>query len=196
MKKLVVVMGIFLGLSAQFVMAKPVTYKVSAKDSQLKWTGKKVTGQHHGYVKVKDGHLKVEGKQIVGGEFTIDMTSITVEDIEEEKWNKKLNGHLRSDDFFHVNKHKTAKLEIKDAQFGKGGKHNVFADLTIKGKTRPVQFDVKLDDKGEKVVGKSKITFDRTNYDIKYRSGSFFDSLGDKMIYDDVEIDVKLVAKK
>mgnify|MGYP006299450925 CR=1 FL=1 len=194
MKSLIFILS--LALTTQLAVAKPAKYEVNSGKSQLKWTGKKVTGQHYGYVKIKEGHLKLDGKELVGGEFTMDMTSITVEDIEEKKWNRKLNNHLRSDDFFHVSKHKTAKLKIKDAQFGKGGKYNVFAELTIKDETHPVQFDVSLDRKEDAVEGKTKITFDRTKFGIKYRSGNFFENLGDKMIYDDVQIDVKLVANR
>lgn len=169
-------------------------YKVETKQSFLKWTGKKVTGKHFGKVKIKSGKLNFEGIDLKGGEFEIDMTSITVDDISNQEWNTKLVNHLKNDDFFSVDKHETAKVTIKSVTLGKGV-YNVTADLTIKGITKPVYFDADIQNKKGTIEAKAKITFNRTLWNVKYNSGKFFKDLGDKMIYDDVEIEVNLVAK-
>ncbi|MCO4794602.1 MAG: YceI family protein [Bacteriovoracaceae bacterium] len=170
-------------------------YEILTKKSNLKWTGKKVTGKHFGSVELTNGKLEFEGDDLKGGQFEIDMTSIKVEDITNKEWNTKLENHLKNDDFFSVTKHKTAKVVIKDVIFGKGGVYNVTADLTIKGITKPVLFDATVTKKKGMITANAKIVFNRTLWDVKYKSGKFFKDLGDKLIYDDVEIEVKLVAK-
>jgi polyisoprenoid-binding protein YceI len=189
-----IILAIALAVSTS-VLAKTSSFKVETKKSSLKWTGKKVTGKHFGKVKIKNGKLNFEGSDLKGGEFEIDMTSITVDDISNQEWNTKLVNHLKNDDFFSVDKHKTAKVTIKSVTLGKGV-YNVTADLTIKGITKPVYFDADIQTKKDTIEAKAKITFNRTLWDVKYNSGKFFKDLGDKMIYDDVEIEVNLVAKK
>lgn len=169
-------------------------YKIDATKSKVIWTGKKVTGQHVGTVNVKSGSLKYDGSNLTGGEFIIDMTSIDTTDLSGE-WKGKLDNHLKSEDFFDTSKNKTAKLVIKSAQFGKGGHWDVNAELTIKGITKPVMFKANVAMKGKSVTADAKIKINRLDYGVKYKSGKFFKGLGDKMIYDDFELNVKLVTK-
>lgn len=169
-------------------------HKIDSKKSKATWTGKKVTGQHVGTVDIKSGSLKYDGSNLIGGEFVIDMTSINTTDLEGE-WKGKLDNHLKSEDFFDTSKNKTAKLVIKSAQFGKGGHWDVNADLTIKGITKPIMFKANIVTKGKEVTATAKIKVNRLDYGVKYKSGKFFKGLGDKMIYDDFDLDVKLVTK-
>mgnify|MGYP003953311391 CR=1 FL=1 len=173
------------------------TYKVDGKKSKLKWLGKKVTGSHTGFIKITKGSLKFEGSNLVAGNFSVDMNSISCTDLDGE-WNKKLVGHLKAEDFFNVGKFKNAHFKITDAQLGKGGKYNLVGDLTIRGKTHSVLFDAEITISKNSLRAKSKIVFDRTKYDIKYKSKKFFDPkvLGDKLIYDDVELEIDLKAIK
>ena len=128
--------------------------------------------------------------------FEVDMTTLTVEDISGQGADR-LKGHLLSDDFFSVEKHKTATfVSTKIAPNGKPGGFSVTGDLTIKGITKPITFDATVKNEGGKIVGTSAIKVDRTNYDIKYRSGKFFQDLGDKAIYDEFDLEVSLVASK
>jgi polyisoprenoid-binding protein YceI len=159
--------------------------EVDTKSSVLKWTGKKVTGKHFGKIYYKSGKAEVKEGKLVGGEFVVDMNSFTVDDL-EGTWAQKFIGHMKSPDFFTVEKYPTATLKIKKADGNK-----VTADLTIKGKTNPVTFTYKKD--GEAFVGNFK--FDRTKYDMVYNSGNFFKDLGDKMIEDEVAVEFKLVLK-
>ncbi|SHG58405.1 YceI-like domain-containing protein [Salegentibacter echinorum] len=161
--------------------------QVKVKQSEITWQGEKVTGFHEGTIALKDGFLIMEDGKLKGGEFVIDMTSITVTDLSGE--NKgKLEGHLKSDDFFGVKNYPTAKMVIKSASKKNGNTYGVVGDLTIKGKTNPVTFNMEV----EENEAEADIVIDRSKYDVRYGSGSFFDNLGDKTIYDNFELDVEL----
>ena len=160
--------------------------EVKASESTINWTGKKVTGKHTGTLSLSSGHLVFDGENITGGEFVVDMTTLKVTDLEGE-YKNKLEGHLNSDDFFGVTNHKTAKLVVTKAKKTDKG-YKIAGDLTIKGKTNPIQFELAVN--GDSASTTLKV--DRTKYDIKYGSGSFFDNLGDKTIDDEFELAVNL----
>jgi polyisoprenoid-binding protein YceI len=171
-------------------------FKVDPAKSTLKWTGKKVTGEHTGNIKIKQGLLKTDGKSLKGGSFVIDMTTITNTDLTDKGYNEKLVGHLNSDDFFGVAKHKEAKLNITSVTSKGSNNYDVKGNLTIKGITQPVEFPATVIINKGNIKANASISVDRTKYDIKYGSGSFFDNLGDKAIDNVFVIDVELVANK
>ncbi len=196
MKTLMTTALILTAFAGATALAKPVD--LDSAGSSLKWTGKKVTGQHTGTVALKSGNVDLDKNAIKGGEFEIDMASIKDSDITSEKDNAKLVGHLKSDDFFGVEKNPTAKFKITSVKELKGQKdatHEVTGDLTIKGKTAPVTFPAKIEIKGDKATAKGTVTVDRTKYDVKYGSGKFFENLGDKMINDNFELALDLKTK-
>ena len=127
-----------------------------------------------------------EGK-LTGGEFEVDMTSLISTDLEGE-YKGKLEGHLKSDDFFGVENHPNSTLVFTKVKASGKNSYEVQGDLTIKGITKPVTFDVSV--YGSKATATMKV--DRTDFDIKYGSGSFFDDLGDKTIYDEFDLVVDL----
>ncbi|MCG9790914.1 YceI family protein [Flavobacterium algicola] len=161
--------------------------KIDVSKSSINWVGKKVTGQHNGTVNFKDGSLLFKSNTLVGGKFTVDMTSITATDLSGEQ-QQKFNGHIKSEDFFGTEKFNTAALMIKKISTKSKDNYTVIADLTIKGKTSAVTFDIAV--KGN--TASANFNVDRTKYDIKYGSGSFFDNLGDKAISDEFELAVDL----
>ena len=171
-------------------------YDLGHDSGSVNWKGKKFTGEHYGSIKVKGGELVFDGDQLLKGKVIVDMNSITCKDIKDPKYNTKLIRHLKSDDFFSTDKHPYSTLEIKNAYLAKGGGYEVHGNLTIKGITKPINFkaQVKHEKKHIKVV--SKLEFDRTQYDIRYKSKKFFDSLGDKFIYDKVNLSVSFNVKK
>lgn len=171
------------------------TVKVDATASKIEWLGKKVTGQHNGTINLKEGSLEIDGGVLKGGSFTVDMTSLVDTDLTGE-WKDKLEGHLKSDDFFGVATFPTASFVITKSVPQGPGKYKVIGNITIKGKTQEIQFPATLEEKDGKYVGKASIVIDRSKFDVKYGSGSFFDDLGDKTIYDDFELTVTLVANK
>ncbi|WP_310556538.1 YceI family protein [Flavobacterium sp.] len=164
------------------------TKKVDVAKSNVNWVGKKVTGQHSGTINLKDGNLVFNGKKLVGGDFTVDMTSINTTDLQAGKGKEDLDGHLKADDFFGVANHPTANLVFKTIGAKTKNSYTVTADLTIKGITNPITFDIVLN----KSVATAKLAVDRTKYDIKYGSGSFFSNLGDKTISDNFDLAVNL----
>ncbi len=171
-------------------------FKVNTNDSNVKWLGKKVTGEHYGLISLKAGSLEVADGKIVSGNLQVDMNSMTCEDIKDEGMAGKLMGHLKSDDFFSVEKNPVSTLKLVSAVGDDNGQYTFKGDLTIKGVTHPVTFtgEVKVD--GSVLKAKGKVIVDRTLYDIKYGSGKFFSDLGDKMIHDTFSLDFNVVASE
>lgn len=174
--------------------------KVDTTVSVLRWTGKKVTGTHHGSVRLLDGKIQLDGDEIVGGSFRVDMSSIVVEDIKDPKYNRKLTDHLKSNDFFDATDFPNSNFEILSAKKlstpGSGGEnYEVLGKLSIVGVTHEISFPAKIEIGQESASATAKVEVDRTKYNIRYGSGKFFESLGDKLIYDLFEVEIALVAK-
>lgn len=126
----------------------------------------------------------------------MNMNSINCTDLQGE-WADKLVGHLKADDFFGVEKYPTSTFVITKVSPAAAGTINVSGNLTIKGITKPLSFPASLSVKGNTVTASAKgVTVDRTKYDIRYGSKSFFDSIGDKAIDDEFTLDITLVASK
>lgn len=162
--------------------------QVKTSESTVTWKGYKVTGSHYGTIDLKEGALIFDGDQLIGGEFTVDMGSLVSDDLQGE-YKGKLENHLKSDDFFGVADHPTSKLVFTEVKTTGKNSYEVTGDLTIKGKTNPISFDISV--YGSKATATMKV--DRSLYDVKYGSGSFFDNLGDKTIYDEFDLVVDLV---
>lgn len=171
------------------------TYKVDASASKVEWLGKKVTGEHNGVVNMKSGSFDYDGGTLTGGTFTVDMTSITDSDLSGE-WKEKLEGHLKSDDFFGVEKFPTSTFVISKVVPQGPNYYKITGNITIKGTTQEITFPATLEEKDGQLVGSATMTIDRSKFDIRYGSGSFFDDLGDKTIYDNFDLTVTIVAAK
>jgi len=186
---LLFLVGVFNVLAAQ-------TYVISSENSSIDWLGEKVTGEHTGNIEINSGEFSIKNNGIVSGTFSIDMQSITCTDLKDETWNKKLVDHLKSDDFFSVDKYPETTFMIKESGDFSNGSAIVKGDLTIKGKTHPIEFRATLQetDDGLKIYG--NVVVDRTKYNVKYGSGSFFSNLGDKTIYDEFKLKLNLLAVK
>lgn len=163
------------------------TKKIDATKSGIVWTGKKVTGSHTGTISLQSGNLVFKKKLVKGGSFVVDMTTINTTDL-SGKGKESLDGHLKADDFFGVEKFKTATLVFKNISTKNKNNYTVTADLTIKGITKPITFDLAVTGN----TATATLNVDRTKYDIKYGSGSFFSDLGDKTINDEFELKVNL----
>jgi polyisoprenoid-binding protein YceI len=174
--------------------SKVNSFKVNVAKSTLNWVATKVTGKHNGTLKLANGSLESNGKMVTGGTFDIDMNSLVCLDLTDKETNGKFVGHLRSDDFFSIEKHKTAHFEIQKVVPTKGNDYDVTGKLTIKGITNEVTFPATITTTPKGVKASAKITVDRTKFDIKYGSGKFFEGLGDKVINDDFTIDLNLEA--
>ncbi|MCH7409538.1 YceI family protein [Belliella sp. DSM 111904] len=195
--KLFTTLSLAIGIMGSLFLSNPIEdLTVNKSESTVDWKAAKVTGEHYGKVSIADAKLDYENGKILGGSFEIDMTTITVEDIKDANSNKRLLDHLKSDDFFSVEKHKKSTLKITEAKSSNGKDYEIKGDLTIKGISHPVVFPVKVSEEGNRVIASGTIKFDRTMYDIKYRSGNYFENLADKVIYDEVTLDVRLVGVK
>ena len=184
-----------IGFSFTSNITESGTYRVNTSDSNVQWKAYKVTGEHAGVVNLKSGELKFDDKgNLSGGSFVMDMTSIKVTDMKGESAGK-LEGHLKSADFFGVEDHPIATLEITNVvPKGTPNDYKVIGNLTIKEKTKEIRFYAHVDEEGGNVKATAELKVDRTDFDVRYRSGSFFDGLGDKTIYDEFDLSVTLVA--
>lgn len=178
----------FIGMAQSEVQGNADAKAVSLERSSVNWTGSKITGEHSGTINLSAGELIFTDGKLVGGQFVIDMTSMVCTDLQGDKA-EGLVGHLMSPDFFAVEEFSTASLTITKAfPVGTDGTYKLVGDLTIKGISNPIKFYAKLSEAG----ATAEITFDRTDYNVRYGSGGFFDGLGDKTIYDEIEMEVNL----
>jgi len=188
--------GLMVMLFGFSITMNAAEYVVDKTASKVKWEAKKVTGQHNGTISFANGSIVATGNKISGGSFVIDMKSLANEDIADAGMKAKLMGHLSSDDFFSIEKFPESKMVIKNVTPVSGDEFKFSADLTIKGITNPVEFNAKVTESGDKLSAEGVITVNRTLYGIKYGSGSFFQGLGDKVIYDDFTLAFSVVAPK
>ena len=164
-----------------------VKKEVNTETSKVTWKAYKVTGSHTGTVNLNSGSLIFNDGVLTGGEFEVDMTSLISTDLEGE-YKGKLEGHLKSDDFFGVEKFPSSSLVFTKVTASGKNSYEVSGDLTIKGITKAITLDVSI--YGSKATATMKV--DRAQYDVKYGSGSFFENLGDKTIYDEFDLVVDL----
>lgn len=173
-------------VTGAFATTNPIKKEVKVKEATITWTGKKITGSHSGTVNLQEGTLIMEGNDLVGGSFTVDMTSlVTTDDLGGGK--AKLEGHLKSDDFFGVANHPTATFTITDvAKSGNG--YSVVGDITIKGVTQSIKVHMAMSGN----TASTTLSIDRTKHGIKYGSSSFFDNLKDRAINDNFDLAISL----
>ena len=176
-------------------------YKLQPQLSTLGWEGKAVTHGHNGSMNFTDGELLVKGNALVGGTVTVDMKSLKALDIKDAESQGKFVGHMTSDDFFGVEKFPTSTFKIVSVTPIKGAAKNadnatIAGDMTIKGVTQRISFPAKVGVKGGVAAATGKMTIDRTKFGLKYGSKSFFESIGDKAIYDNFDLTFNVIAKK
>ena len=170
------------------IMLTAQTKPIDVSSSSIHWVGSKViSGSHEGTMKFKSGAFTFKDDVITGGEFVVDMTTINCTDLEGD-WKMKLEGHLKSDDFFGVESHPEASLTIEQINAVAAGGYSAVGNFTIKGETQSIPFTIQPTDNG--LV--AEVTVDRTKHSIRYGSDSFFDNLGDKAISNDFNLTVTL----
>ncbi|HCY82243.1 MAG TPA: YceI family protein [Xanthomarina gelatinilytica] len=183
-----IVLVVFMTFS--FTTIEEEKKEIKVENSKVVWKGYKVTGSHEGTIAIKSGHLNFSNDKLTGGTFVIDMSTITNTDLEGE-YKEKLEGHLKSDDFFGVEKYPTASLIFTEVKSTGKNSYKVTGDLTIKGITETVSFDLSV--YGSKANASLKV--DRSKFDVRYGSTSFFDGLKDKAIYDEFDLTADLEFK-
>ncbi|MDA7855595.1 YceI family protein, partial [Cyclobacteriaceae bacterium] len=143
---------------------------------------------------LKSGTLEISDGELTGGTFEVDMTSITNLDV-SEAYRGKLENHLKSEDFFDANTFPTAQLVIVKATAEKGNLYRIVADFTVRDITKSIEFDASLTPTGNGYTASATFTFDRSEYEVKHRSGNFFMDLGDKLIYDEIKVAISVVTQ-
>ena len=165
--------------------------QVSLEESSVKWTGVQLSGKsHYGTLSFKSADLTFKNEKLVGGEFVVDMTSLSVDDL-TGRGKTSLEGHLKANDFFSVSDFNYSELKLNAVKMVSENEYIATGDLTIKGRTHKAEVSFRKQE-GSKNM-KAKLVFDRSKYDVRYGSGSFFENLGDKLILDDIELEVSLV---
>jgi len=173
---------------------KNQTFSIAVAQSNIDWTGRKVTGAHHGTIGIKSGELVLTDGKLTGGKFVVDVASIKILDVTDPATNAQFWGHLASDDFFSIEQFPEATFVITSSAPAANNAYDITGDLTIKGITHPVTFRAAVNNTSDTLTATGRITIDRTWYGIKFRSGNFFTNLGDTLIYNDFDLDVTLTA--
>jgi polyisoprenoid-binding protein YceI len=188
MKIRTIAIAMLILLSGNVLLAQKA--EVNTEKSSVIWMGKKIGSKHEGLIQLKNGYVELQDDKLVAARVVMDMTSITNADLENENYNQKLVGHLKSDDFFGVEAHPTASFELTQSSEFVNGKAKLTGDITIKGKTEPISFDLVRE--GDELL--TSIAIDRSKFDVRYGSESFFDNLGDKAIDNKFTLDIRLVV--
>ena len=167
---------------------EPGLYEIDSEKTIIEWLGKKPTGAHNGDIKLKKGSIKIDENGIISsGKFIFDMQTINCTDL-EGKPKTNIEGHLKSEDFFNVEKFPEAYFEIKESDDKK-----MSGLLTMKNNSNSITFNYT---RTGPLEFKAEFKVDRTLYDIKYGSKTFFSDLGDKFIDDEIEIKLNPIAFK
>lgn len=167
------------------------TLKANVTNSTITWKGYKPTGSHTGTIMLQSGSLEVENSQIVGGEFIVDMTTI-----KDNDGSKKLEGHLMSEDFFEVEAYATSNFKIIKSEV-LNGKTLITGTLTIKGISKEITFPATVVESNETVTLTSEaFQINRADFNVKYKSKTFFNNLKDKFVEDLFDLQVSIVASK
>jgi len=189
-----IIITVMLGSFLPAIQAQ--TYKARPDKTVILWHGKKIGGEHTGTIMLKSAELKMQQNRLVGGTIIVDMTTIADTDIENDGMRKRLEDHLRSDDFFSVERYPEAIFEITGSEVKNGGSINITGNVTIKGITRPLEFVTDLTSSEESIIFTGHIDIDRTLFDVRYGSTKFFDNIADRAINDIFSLDYELYLEK
>jgi len=209
MKKILLILFLFLAgcgtkkdteISSNFsnkISPEQGVYSVIIDETELSWIGKELSTKiHTGTLNLSKGLIQVDNDKTITGNVTINMSTINVTDL-QGRAKEMLEGHLRSADFFEVENFPEATISFKSKSFNKlKNQINFEGELTIKNISNPILFNATLLESSPYLKAKAMLSFDRSKYNVRFRSGSFFENLGDKLILDDIAVNITLVTKK
>jgi polyisoprenoid-binding protein YceI len=201
MKKVILALAVVaLSATGAFAQLKDGKFNIDYKTSTINWYATKATGKHDGTVRVSSGQVTVAGGNVTAGKVKVDMNSIAVTDIKDAETNANLVNHLKSPDFFEVAKFPDANFEVTSvtakADKATGNTHVVNGKMTIKGIAQEVSFPAKVTGTDASLTINGTLVLDRSKFDIRFGSETFFGSLGDKAISNDMKLVVNLIANK
>jgi polyisoprenoid-binding protein YceI len=201
MKKIILTLAVAVfAASSAFAQLTDGKFNIDYKASTINWHAEKVTGSgHDGTIRVSSGQVTVAKGNLSAGKLKVDMNGITCTDLTDAESNSNMINHLKSADFFNTAAFPDANFEIVSvkAEADKSGNtHKITGKFTIKGITKEITFPAKVTGTASQVNINGTFNLDRAQFDVKYGSSSFFDSLGDKAINNDIRLTFNLVAKK
>lgn len=170
-------------------------FEISLKNSSAEWIGEKITGSHNGTINLSKAFFIFDNNTLVGGQFEMDMNSIKCTDIENREYAAKLESHLKDKDFFATEEYPISHFTITEVIFD-GTSYMITGNITIRGISQEITFPAQFHSDENLFLADATLKIDRTKHDIKYGSGSFFDGLGDRMIYDEFTLKIHLEASK
>lgn len=171
-------------------------YNIDTTNSIVGWLGTKPVGQHNGTFKIDNGSLTIADGQIVAGKFIININSLTDLDMKPGDGKEKIEGHLKSPDFFDVQKYPNATFEITKVealQNDSTATHKISGNLTLKDSTKNVTFPAKIVVAENTINASANFNIDRTQWGMHYGNDK---SLGDKFVRPEVNLQLKIVANK
>lgn len=186
------------GEAQKAAVAEGQSLTVDVAASTIHWKGFKPGGSHHGLLSIKSGELFIDGDKLKSGTFVLDMNSINVHDLNSESGKEKLEGHLKSADFFDVETFPEGTFTITGVEELTGGEysHRISGNLTLKEAVKNISFDAKITKEGDVYTATTAaFTIDRTQWGVNYGSKNLFKDLKDSFINDEMEITITLVAK-
>lgn len=169
-------------------------------EGTVNWSGSNTVSKsgHQGTINVEAGELMVNQGQLLFGQVTLDMNSITVTDIKDPGERRDLESHLKDSDFFETNKYPKAEFSFTEVLPSTMPNFNwvLSGNLTMKGKSVPVNIPVKVTIEGDVLRAESPtFPINRTQWGVNFKSG-IIGTTRDKMIDDTVPLSLKIVAKK
>jgi polyisoprenoid-binding protein YceI len=179
----------------QEIISSLSTIIVDIDSSSINWIGKKVMSSHEGIINISSGELVMSGDKLISGIIEVDMNSIINTDIEKIGKREYLTNHLKNEDFFNVLEYSKSTLIITNSEQIDEANYTFNGDLTIKGITHPVDFKGTVEKENDNYCSHINLEFDRTLWNIKYNSGQFFENLGDKLILDNIELNIVIKTK-
>ncbi len=186
--------------SAQVSAVSDGILAIDSTASYLTWKGFKPGGEHYGKLPVSTGEISVVEGKLKGGNITVAMNGIVVEDLQGEMA-AQLKAHLENEDFFEVATYPTARFELTDIPadgIAVDSIRELKGNLTLKGVTKNITIpvsEVSVNQDGKYVAKSATFRNNRADWNVKYGSKSFFTGLGDKFINDEIELSFVLQAK-
>ena len=177
------------------------TYRIDVEKSLIRWTGRNLFNQHHGHLRLDSGEVVIDDGKLVSAKFAIDMNSIACDDLDESQGASMLVGHLKTGDFFQVDRFPTAEFvadEVEEIPSASEGTptHVLKGRFTLRDVTRTIAFPVVIASAdGNGLTGQGQLELDRTEFGSIYGSGKFFRHLGKHVVNDLIHLDVMIHAE-
>jgi rhodanese-related sulfurtransferase/polyisoprenoid-binding protein YceI len=173
-------------------------HPIDLSESSIGWSGRNLLNKHHGRIGLRSGQLEFVHGELIGGRLVIDLNDIVCFDLQGTEWHDVLINHLKSDDFFDVERFPEALVVLTDARrIGVApGQLEINASLTLKEVTASLTFLAEGGVTSEgKAAAQAVSIFDRTRWNVLYGSGRFFHRLGKHLVNDLVELEIKIVTQ-